>query len=65
MVTGVGGGSRWKKKVKENRRYKLPVVKQISFEDIMYSLEKTVDSTVITLHSDRWALDSWRSHCKI
>lgn len=59
MVTGVGGGSRWKKQVKENRRYKLPVIKQISFRDIMYSLGKTVNSTIITLHSDRWALDSW------
>ena len=39
------------------KKYKLPVIKQISHRDVMYSTGNTVNNTVITLYADRWLLD--------
>ena len=39
------------------KKYKLPVIKQISHEDVRYSIGNTVNNIVITLYGDRWLLD--------
>ena len=40
MVTGVGGWEQTEEEGEENRRYRLPVMKQIGHGDAMYSLRK-------------------------
>lgn len=54
--------------VKVIKKQKLPVKKQISHGDINYSIENTVNNTVLTLYGDRWQADlsrgSFHSICK-
>ena len=40
-----------------NKRYKFPVIKLISHSDVIHSTRNIVNSTIITLHGDRWLVD--------
>lgn len=42
--------------MKAIRRYKLPVIKQISHRDERGSRENRVNDIVVTLYGDRWQL---------
>lgn len=44
----------WVKKVKGDKRSKLPVIKYRSHGEVVYSTENIVNSIVITVHGDRW-----------
>ena len=47
MVARGEGKGRWAKKVQENKRHKLPVVKEISPGHVMYSLVIIVNNTLL------------------
>lgn len=48
----------WVKKVKRNKRYKVPVIKYVSHGDVMYSIWKIVNNIILTLYgTDSWSLD--------
>lgn len=53
---GEGGGKK-SEKVKGNKRYEFPVIKEISHGDIMYSIGNIVHNTLVTLYGDGWLLD--------
>ena len=40
--------------VKEIKRYKLPVTKQMSHRYAMYSVPNILNNNVISLYGDRW-----------
>ena len=45
------GVGRWAKRLMATKRYKIPVIKEISRGDVTYRIGDTVyDNTVITLH---------------
>lgn len=49
--------------MKGNKRVKLPVMKQISHRDVMYSLSiNIVNNAVITLCAGSWLLDLLGDH---
>lgn len=49
--------------MKGNKKYKLPVMKQISHRDVMFSLNiNIVNNAVITLCAGRWLLDLLGDH---
>lgn len=59
MVTKREAGGEMGKKVNGIKRYKFPVIKQISHGNVRYSTGKPVNN-VIPLYSDRWLLHlSW------
>ena len=47
LIVARGGGRRWAKWVKGVKRYKLPVIKQVSPGDVMYSMATIVHKTVL------------------
>ena len=53
---------RWVKKVKRNKRYHLPMIKQTSHRGVVNSIGNIDSDTEITWHGDRWLLHLvWRS----
>ena len=50
MVARGKGVTGWAKREKGIKKYKLPVIKQVSHRDVMYSTGNTVNNIVITLY---------------
>lgn len=49
MVAREEGNGNGDEKVKENKRYKFPVIKLTSYREMMYSIGKAVNNIIITL----------------
>lgn len=57
MPTVMERSKKGENKVKENKRFKCPSIKQVNHGDVVHSIGNIVTNIVIALDSVRWLLD--------